>query len=532
MKLNTDIKILFLGLLLILVKLFFAEIDLPDFDLAYYSTIDELYYTEFSFDFSEYGKLHPNEKVNTFTFSLILNAVTYFTIELFGDNFIGLRLSSIIFSMAALALFWNILRQLIKDVYVKFFAILFLGLNLNYTYASLVVEPTISRLFSMLLIINIVLYVRKKNIPLTMLNSFIITLPIAILIYFSYPSNIFTYLGLFFSLCFLQLEKTKQINLKTITTLLLKNGSIFILSALTTLTLTYLFFKHFYNIDTLESTSLLSKGYSNRVGYNFKIFARNIFNITRANLFIINPLLLCSFLISLVYLGFNRKKMDSKLIVCLLFFFAFILQTIAVNDFPGRKLIIIIPFVILVVAFAIDNSSLLSYKTKPTKLIKFSIVLALIVPVLSNYIYFRGYNLWDHVGLLIFGVSALYLGFIFLKHQALSKNSILFLVACLFLPEIILSQNYLISEQRFNYKNTMESLSKYDGQNFYGGFSKGFRMYNEIKTSVNPYLYYGKKDQYYNKIDSLAKSNQPIDYIIDYGLTDSENKQEIYEKIG
>jgi hypothetical protein len=58
-------------------------------------------------------------------------------------------------------------------------------------------------------------------------------------------------------------------------------------------------------------------------------------------------------------------------------------------------------------------------------------------------------------------------------------------------------------------------LGMYKNAQFLGGFSMGFRTYNEIEPDLNIYLYYNRMSSFWNKMDSLS-INGKKDYSIGY----------------
>lgn len=71
-----------------------------------------------------------------------------------------------------------------------------------------------------------------------------------------------------------------------------------------------------------------------------------------------------------------------------------------------------------------------------------------------------------------------------------------------------------------------KSLSEYDGQNFIGGSSMGFRIYNKTVPLLSKYLYFNSEEEFWEKTDSLSENGMK-DYSIDYDYMEEE-----YKKIG
>jgi len=103
------------------------------------------------------------------------------------------------------------------------------------------------------------------------------------------------------------------------------------------------------------------------------------------------------------------------------------------------------------------------------------------------------------LGLMLFGIIV--------YNRKIDKIKLFAVFLLLISSELFFSIKNYVLEPTFNYKLAQEKLSKYNGEKFIGGYSIGFRAYNNIKPVLNPYLYYGNKDAYDKKIIELTREN-------------------------
>jgi hypothetical protein len=105
---NRNLLYLLLGSVLILSKVFFIELDPPKFDIAFYQPVDELYYVTAGYNQFEFNSVFNEDKISVFGSPWLSNLVTFGTLNIFGDNYYGLRMSSIFFSLIFCFLFFSI----------------------------------------------------------------------------------------------------------------------------------------------------------------------------------------------------------------------------------------------------------------------------------------------------------------------------------------------------------------------------------------------------------------------------------------
>jgi hypothetical protein len=512
---NKNYIILYLiGLFLLIIKIYLIEIDPPKWDIAYYQPVDEQYYVYPALNLFETGSIINNDKIVIFGNPWLTNFATYVSLVIFGDNFYGLRLSSLFFSLVAFSFFFLILKRLTSNIFIFLPLILFFALNYNYSLASTIVEPTIARAAVMLASIYIFIKYKSYNNNAKWIFTGII---VSSLWLFVYPTNAFLVLSVFIYLVLDFMTNKKVRSYKK----LIKSGGLIILGLLLTLIL-YGVFSY-----TLRENpfNFLDRGqhYSDRVGLTIKGILMNIFNLSKSNLFLFNPAFLLIVVISLITVSYKTitSKVNHTLLIIYSFCIAFILQSFFINDFSQRKLIILLPLLLFIIATWVDD--LIKNSFKKDVLLKISggsLVLFFIVVFLNltEILVLNKINLILSFAILPF-ILAIQL------NRKKIKVSFLWTFVLLVFIEVINTYHFSLKNKTYHYKEASIKLQEFKSANFIGGFSMGFRVNNDIKTYYNPYLYYGEKELLFKRMDSLAKSNNIVDYTIGYDIAQKDMKK-------
>jgi len=493
---NSDIL---LGVILILLKIFFIEMDPPSWLVAYYQPIDEMYYVQLAYDYIDYQQLFYSDRISFFGTPLLSNIVAFFTLGVFGDNYYGLRLGSVFFGVMSMIIFVLLTRKFIFFKLIRFLAILFFGLNFSFTMATMYVEPTISRTFSLLVVIYIIVNfydsILKNPKRIILINSIVFTI-----LLITYPTNLFTLLASYALLViYPMLINNKE---RTIKLFFIRN-TYYLLSILIPVVLIWITFLSF-EINIVEN--ILNRGgdYSSRVAFSVTNIYRNFINIGRSNLFIYNPLLCIVFFLSIslfVSKKIKKEYLANEVVIIFCFLTCFILQSFFINDFPQRKLIIMLPMILLLISWYVNDiyeKELLFNKKIIFNCIISFIILAVLFVLLNNLKRSIG-TVSLFLGLMLFGIIV--------YNRKIDKIKLFAVFLLLISSELFFSIKNYVLEPTFNYKLAQEKLSKYNGEKFIGGYSIGFRAYNNIKPVLNPYLYYGNKDAYDKKIIELTREN-------------------------
>lgn len=518
---------LVLGIITILLKICIIDIDPPKWAISHYQPIDELYYAFVALNLYEYNSLFHNEIPQIFGTPILTDIVAYFTLKLFGDNYLGLRLGSIIFSLISFFYFWKLLTKIVSDKYIVIGFSVFFVINYWFTLSNIILEPSIARMAVMLFTIYLV--TKLYDIRGGRLKYYLLGLVPAFLVSITYPTNAFIILGIFL---FVVVKSFSASSLKD-TFQKIKGRILLYFLGVSTAGLIYLSFSFFMGENIL--TAALTKGevFAPRVALLSYSNLYNILNIAKANIFRFNPLLFLLFVTSLICLDYkNFNKWSNGLILVSLILVSLFLQTVFINDYPERKLIILLPLVTIIIAKVMNDFLAL-------KKLWFSTFLKRkqIIPI---FIFLWAFLIGFHWSVNSKGVSfeyllstSLMLVFLFVG-LITRKSKIIVLIGLLFLgiPELLHSSKHFLRDRSYHYKNAMIALQEFDNEKFIGGFSMGFRLYNNIHSSINIYLhYYENNEEYWNLLDNTAKSNNIIDYSIGYAKDESKFKSIGFEPL-
>lgn len=494
-----------------LVKVVMIDFDPPKWGIAFYQPIDELYYSYIAFNLYETGTLFNGDKIQVFGNPWLSNLITYLTLNIFGKTYMGLRFSSIIFALISVFIFWRITRKVIVDFRVRA-AILFLFvINYPMTLASLIVEPSIARMAMSLFTFYLLLSYNEKKAR-SNYSLFFISFIVASGVLFTYPTNAYLIPFMVFVLIFTDVKSNRLIPDALVS---LRNKLPLIVLGIIVASIVWITFSFFLGENILEG---LNRGshYSNRVSFTLKGAIINVLNFFRTNVFILNPLFLLLFISSA--LGLAKKLLYRKInppvyFILLTFFGSLALQTIFINDFPERKLIIILPFTLLTIGLFLDFFLANPNKNSMNKALwvvslLVSLFTLLLVPLKM------GKHMQEEQYIIL---SILLIPFLILYAYP-QKKAMIYLLALIALVELNNTWKYSINEQSKNYLTTYKNLDGYNGDNLIGGMSLGFRLYNKMTSSpsLNSYLYYGEFDEFWDKVESLSSSNDKIDLSIGY----------------
>lgn len=525
MRLRTfwNTKVVFLvGLLIMSLKLFIIDMDPPVWKEALYQPVDELYYVYPAYNYFETGDLFVADKAVVFGNSILLNAVTYLSLEIFGDNYLGLRFSSLFFGIATLLFFILLLKKITTNVKLQYAVVLFFVLNFSFTTANIIVEPTMARMMSAILCLWLVVKWKEKQ---TFIGKDLIwqSALVCVLFIFSYPTNAFLVLAAYIVLVLVkipdQIENVKLINFKNFW----KGSFYFGIGGLISLFI-YFLLNLSMDVDIISDVFDRGSKYEGRTGFNPKDLVVNFFKLVLANSFRFNPFfLLVSVMAMSGVLHFKWKRFNFTVLATILFVGSLILQSIFVNDYPWRKLIIFLPFLLLIVTCGIQEIWKDWQHLRSRILWSFFLISLLLLALL---LYWEQVFFDTHLFPLITTALGLILILFFIIKFKKSKTIPFFLFIILLLPEVYHTVQYYLINPTYNYKNMYKSLSEYDGHAFIGGSSMGFRVYNNTVPYLNKYMYYGRMDEFWRDTEKLSRNGRK-DYSIDYDF-----KEEEYRKIG
>lgn len=482
-------------ILYFVTRVLFLESDLPPWNISYYQSIDELYYTIGAFNLYQYGDyniklvdyiVEPKYVVNYF-----MEFFVAMSLKIFGNNYFGLRMASVFSGATILILICLILKESLvfnkNNRILVLLILLYLILDFSFFISNRVAEPTIFRLLIFMVVYYIVLKISKSGISYTksFIFGFIALLSVALV----YTTNFFIIptIGLFIILTLFFNDYKK----------IIFNILFYILGLITAGVIFLFFYWYIFNDNFIIDFILIHSVVTDRISNIF----HNFIYIFNTNIFRFNTSLLLLSLVSLplfVYITFHKKNK------CTFFLFSailmFLLQTVFVNDYPERKLIFILPLILIMLGVIYDNRNVLLEKLLFNKrvdvLFKIYIVFSLII-----CLYFTYKNSSNLIILNYFVLISVFITILaFINNiEFLLKYSIWGVVLLFFTTNVLLDYKYVFSNPEYKYKNSMIEASKIIDNSYTVGWSHAMRLYNKSIPLMSAYLYKWWSSQFYEK---------------------------------
>ncbi len=513
-------NILFLGILIILSKILFVETDPPKWNVSFYQPVDELYYVYPVYNYFDKGELFVIDDAVLFGNPIFTNFLTYLSLYTFGNNYFGLRASSIVFGLLSFIILFSLLKKLKIHVSLLLVVVLFFTLNFTFTVSNLVLEPSIARMASMMAALWLIVKWKEKDYHN---DQQIIwqSCTISLLLILSYPTNAFIVLAGYISLVLIKKSDDKEITFETRIRKILNKSMYFVIGCLISLIL-YIGFAHLLGVDIIEDTLGRGSSYENRVGLGIKEIFSNIINLTRSNFFRFNPLFLFLSIFSIGTIIFNKYiKKNNTIVFSTVLFVCFLLQSVFINDYPQRKLIAILPLILLIITFGFQKFYI---ELQPLSKKKFLIYLFSFLFSLPLLYLERDFYHSEALPLITFFIGVIFFLLMILKRE--NKIWAYLLFSLLLIPEFFYTIKHYIIQRPQHYKESQIQLSEYNNYNLLGGFSMGFQLYNDSDAYLNFYLYYGDRDTFWRKTEKLSKNGKK-DYAVGYREQEGE-----FRKVG
>jgi 4-amino-4-deoxy-L-arabinose transferase-like glycosyltransferase len=461
---NQWLVLLVLLVLYVFSRLLFLDADIPVWSVSHYSPIDELYYTETAFNWVE-GVYAPNGQYEVSYFNLAQQLLTSLSLSLFGDNYYGLRLPSVLAGWIVVSSLYLITLKRFGFASALCFSLLLIS-EVSFLLATRVAEPTIFRLAAIsILLLAYSLEAEHKSQRATLFLGVLTGVAWC----FIYPTNAFVVLAGFL-LVFLSNEKN------------IKYSLIYCLGILISIII-YAVVLYAFDFDIQKNLSILHL-FTARVagtsqnGFWLMGWGRNLLSIRYANFLVMNPFfsyLLVGFICIFIYFRkqlIQTLKIEDKII--LVFLLSFLIQTMFISDYPQRKLLILLPFLLYV-----------------------SLLIWSLLPHIFPEVVLK------KIGMLIFSM--------------------------LLISFIAVSIFRVFTFPAYQYKKAMSQLGYLDGLYVVGGWGYGFRLYNSYKPYLNKYnMIYRDPSGYYKQLKD-AVSYGDSGYVIEYG---DEKTSNFLSKIG
>jgi hypothetical protein len=491
-----------LGVVFVVVRSIYLDRDLPRYGISQLQPIDEFFYTIPAFNLFHYGSMThqvvPYVASDGSPLDYLENLMTWLTLVVFGNNYYGLRMASVLAALGVFLLLFVVLRRqapaasagIAGNSWAATIGLLWMGyllFDFAFAVSARANEPTIFRMFSMVILIAVAAVWPRRGSGLA--RPFALGGLAAAAFVFVYIYNAFLIPAILVALFVEGLAGGRWQAIKeagaAIAGCVLAVG---IYSALVYAT---------YGQSLIEVYRLYVSPFGHNVlPHDLRTLVAHAYSIGGTNLFRYNIPLLALFLAAIpvfAYRTWSERSGTGLLVGSLLFFL--VLQSEFAIDYPLKKLVMLSPLVVIVIAMALGW-------TRPfvAGLRKRPILLAplLIYAAAVAWFVFRVYaktssaRVGQVVDLNVLGLIVL-AGAVVVAVVArgrLERALIAVVIMALALPGAFLQVQLLYENPQYKYRDAMIAAAPIiNGKVTAGGISIGFRLYNTSEPVLNFYQY-------------------------------------------
>lgn len=523
---NKRVLYAILGILGIIyfVRMLNLDQDLPPWGVGLYQPADEGAYCKLAIDIEKFGSIFPhynNEAVNKYldenSFFLrnnfFGNLISFFGFQVFGNNYIGMRIPYVILGFSNLSLILHILFSLNRGAKEKqkhlIPIVCIMGMlifDFMFTMSTRVVETSAVRLLFTLLAYDLCININgKKN---DKIKYFLMGIVITFSIFLVYVTNIFLYLACFlFFLILIKKNGWKEA---------IYSAWYFMLGCIIAFFLCELYYIFIWNTEAIRNMLNIIKEFQNQTGYqiagvssSFSITAiiSNFLSFFSGNFFIYNLSVLAIFVLILPITAWDIVKNGIEgngriFSICIIF--SFLLQTLVMNDYINRKIVIVYPLFIFILfegylrkeayyellhEIVYDQRKKIIFSVYSLLTIFFCIIIILIK-------IYGGNSAWIDFSrtdrLVLYGFSFLpvligcsYFIYKFLKKDLIFTKCLVMIFGCVLITNIYFDFKYFIYDVTYVERDSMINLSKIINDKYVvGSYQIGFTLYNDMRPVI------------------------------------------------
>ena len=520
------------NILFIILLIFFLEIrvynldaDIPAWGIVNYQPMDE----------GQYATMALN-KINNNTFrldvyngvdfmtsahirnNLIGNLSVYLGLVLLGDNYYGLRISSVVWGLLNYFLFALILKNLrekygngrnkwSKSLYLAILGIFLI--DLVYLVASRTVETSIYRMFFLQLIIFIFTKCNQSSLYEQKVRFLIIGFLSVLSIFAVYITNLFIFLAMLITIVIYGIWNGKKCFFNSLISFAAGAGIAYVLCDM--------YYNFIWGTSCLVNTMQIISDFSGTSGYtggnNVAALLGLMVHFFSANSNLYNIGILLGFLLVLPY--FIKRIVTTKNIN--VFFIAstilsLLIQTFINEDYIVRKYIMIYPSIIYLLYYMLISSPFEDVKNFYNKHMVLKTIysmccLGLCLMIIMYRLFwnenetYKDFEFMDK-SVIIFQILITILVwsiFVLTMYKRSINNRICVSVMVIMIMVLSVFTNaYFDIKYVFNYKSYTEKEAmlaigeKVGNEYVYGVYSIAFTLYNDIKPVVNTYNVMGE----------------------------------------
>lgn len=336
--------------LLFSVRVINLDSDVVPWGTANYQPIDEGSYSILAINHQNYGTINPDESVSKYPFytpshvrtNIIGNLFSYIGLQIFGDNYYGLRIPYVFMGSVNFLVFALLLLEIRKqygnksigELWMILGILLYLANDYIYLVASRVVEPSMVRL----IFVQLVVYIFMKLKESYRLRFFLIGGFATISVFGVYITNVFLYLACLITLLYIWRDKGKKY--------FIQSFSSFISGCLLVYLLCEVYYITIWHTSGLINMFSAVFDFSSSRGYDGANTLKNLIKMFirffSANSLLYNlPVLFSAILALPACIAAFVKRKDITILFILAIPFSFLLQTMVSEDFIVRKFIIV-----------------------------------------------------------------------------------------------------------------------------------------------------------------------------------------------
>lgn len=517
--------IIFIGMLILFsFRLLHLDADVPNWGITHYMPIDEGSYSLMALNKYDFGTVDPSYLFDgqapyvapQLRNNLIGNACTYISLQIFGDNYYGLRIPSVLYALIVFSgTIWilNFIRKKytngVTDNEAKFNIITLLLLALllicdfDLLVSSRVCENSLLRAVFVVFSIIVCCIFDEKSI---FKKYFLLTFLATISIFLVYITNVFLGLAIVISVfteCFIYKKKD-----------FVKALGGCISGGIIALLLSELYYFLIWDSFSFENMIQTIKEFQNSqflTGYEtastiYSVFDRMVSFISSD--IILYNLPICFLVLSLgmviLYKIFSQKNQLLTYMVNIIV--AFGLQTLFAEDVIIKKFLVIYPCIIILVYFGIisikDIVNKLNYfDKKKTLMLKFGYVFNMVLCLTITFkIYsYRKDGLIDgtildfdkndfsilfYVVILISCICIACIIAYFVSQKDIFRYLLIYaLIVTSIGCNICFSYKYVFKNPTYSEKQVMIDLGNVVGNDYViGEYANGYRLYNNVKS--------------------------------------------------
>lgn len=508
---------MFLFILFFVSRILFLDEDLPPWGVINYQPVDEGTYSMLALNKYNYGEISPEVLDGNVEYitsphvraNIFGNVLVYIGLKIFGDNYWGLRIGSVLSGLLILILSITMMNHITKkscmnqqkQKLVNIGFLTYFVLDFNFTMASRVMETSIHRLLFVLLIIFAYMKIQKNMFA----KFFVMSLLATFSVFGVYITNVFVYLAIFITLIGYGIKYGRSILAKGFLGMIC---GFFIM--LIPLEFYYVKVWQTYAIKNMLSAIL---SFSSQEGYtvtsSWWVLIRSTVHFISSNVNLYSITLLGVFILSipfLLHLVIKVKNLNVLFLLALIF--SLYIQTLVSEDYIVRKFIVIYPVFIFLLSILIANNrdlkeyivdKLVCVNGKRNKVllityVMFTVIVCICVFLLRFFIISNDtqndFSKIDIYFLIIVStISLILLVICFICFTSGKKVTSLVLgltILCASSIHIYLNLNYIFLNRTYTEKQAMIDIGTAAGNNYVIGsfFPMGYTLYNDIKPII------------------------------------------------